>query len=101
MQPDRLMLFSFHSRFGSVFYSMTDRVSTRGRLNVLVLTPDQLNAYEATDTGDELPKELRITSPSLEGFLLVRSFAVTPDDRPAARAALSALDCSVAKPPQA
>jgi uncharacterized membrane protein len=100
LQPDQMMLFSFHARFGDVFYSMTDRVASHGHLDVLVLTPDQLEDYEANDTGDELPKQLRIVSPSQKGFVLVRSFADQADDLPDARAAIAAMNCATTQAPQ-
>jgi uncharacterized membrane protein len=100
LEPEQMMLFSFHARFGDVFYSMSDRVASHGRFDVLVLTPDQLDAYEAADTGDELPKELRIVSPSLQGFVLVRAFAEQRGDLPVARAAIAAMHCGTTQAPQ-
>lgn len=100
LRPEQMILFSFHSRFGQVFYSMTDRVATRGRLDVLVLTPDQLEDYEANDTGDGLPKQVRIVSPSRQGFVLLRAFARQAGDLPAARASIAAIDCATTQAPQ-
>ncbi|HUZ67620.1 MAG TPA: DUF1254 domain-containing protein [Beijerinckiaceae bacterium] len=100
LEPGQLILFSFHARFGQVFYSMTDRVASHGGLDVLVLTLDQLQAYEANDTGDELPKQLRIVSPSMRGFVLLRALAVQPGDMPQARASISAVDCTKTQAPQ-
>jgi uncharacterized membrane protein len=99
LPPEQMMLFSFHGRYGDVFYSMTDRAASKGRLDVLVLTPDQLDAYEAHDTGDEMPKELRIVSPTPDGFVLLRAFAAQPGDLDAARAVLGAISCNVAALP--
>lgn len=100
LRPEQLILFSFHSRFGEVFYSMTDRVASHGRLDVLVLTPDQLQDYEANDTGDELPRQLRIVSPSMRGFVLFRALAAQPGDMPAARASIAAIGCAMTQAPQ-
>ena len=99
LEPDQMILFSFHARFGDVFYSMSDRVASHGRFDVLILTPDQLDAYEANDSGDELPKELRVVSPSLQGFVLARAFAEQRGDLPAARAAIVAMNCAPTQAP--
>lgn len=101
LEPDRMVLFSFHGRYGNVFYSMSDRAASKGKLDVLVLTPDQLDAYEANDTGDEMPKELRIVSPTVDGFALFRAFADQPSDLEGARSALAGMTCKVATPPRA
>lgn len=100
LEPEQLILFSFNSRFGDVFYSMTDRVAAHGRLDVLVLTPDQLDDYEANDSGDELPKELRIVAPSMRGFVFLRAMAPQPGDMPAARASIAAIACGQTQAPQ-
>jgi len=99
--PGRMILFSFHSRFGEVYYSMTDRVASHGALAVLVLTPDQLQNYEAADTGDERPKQLRIVSPSVRGFVLLRALARQPADMGRARASLAAVSCAKTAAPAA
>jgi uncharacterized membrane protein len=99
LPPDQMMLFSFHGRYGDVFYSMSDRAASKGRLDVLVLTQEQLDAYEAHDTGDELPKELRIVSPTSEGFVLFRAFADQPGELDAAKTSLGAIACGVTNAP--
>jgi uncharacterized membrane protein len=100
MVPDALMLFSFHARYGQVFYSMTDRGASRGRLDVLVLTPSQLEDVEAQEADDELPKELRIVSPTLQGFVVFRALAEQPGDMPDAARRVSAIGCSLANVPR-
>ena len=99
MAPDMLMVFSFHGRHGQVYYSMTDRGASRGRLDVLVLNQEQLDDVEARDSGDELPQELRILSPAREGFVLVRALAEQPGDAPEARRRLASLGCALDKAP--
>lgn len=99
MVPDALMLFSFHARHGNVYYSMTDRGASRGRLDVLVLTRAQLDDVEARDTGDELPQELRIVAPSREGFILFRALAEQPGDETEARKRVASIGCALDKTP--
>ncbi len=92
---DNLVLLSFHSRYGDVFYSMTDRSATRGVLDILLVTPAQLTAIEAYDSEDELPSELRLTTPQTTGFVILRSLAAQPGGRDAARARLQSITCAV------
>ena len=73
-----LALLSFRNRYGIAFYSMNDRGTTRGDVNVLILTRAQLEIIEADDPEDELPSELRLVSSSNFGFVLVRAFAPEP-----------------------
>jgi uncharacterized membrane protein len=100
MAPDALMLFSFHSRFGAVYYSMTDRGASRGRLDVLVLTAAQLDDVEAQDAPDELPQELRIVAPSREGFVLFRALAEQDGDVADARKRVSSIGCALDRVPR-
>ena len=95
LAPDPLMLFSFHGRHGQIFYSMTDRSATRGKLDMLLLTREQLNVVEANDPEDELPQDLRIIAPTLEGFLLFRSLAENPGEMGQAQARIAALSCGL------
>jgi len=95
LTPDALMLFSFHGRHGQIFYSMTDRSATRGKLDMLLLTREQLNVVEANDAEDELPQDLRIIAPTLEGFVLFRSLAENPGEMAQAQARIAALSCGL------
>ncbi len=97
LAPDALTLFSFHGRHGQIFYSMTDRSATRGKLDVLLLTRQQLDAVEANDPEDELPQDLRIIAPTPEGFLLFRALAEFPGEMPDAQARIQAIACSLDK----
>ena len=95
LPPDQLLLMSFHGRQGQVFYSMTDRSATRGLIDVLVLTRPQLDVVEANDAEDELPQDLRIVAPTLEGFILFRALAERPIERPDARQRLTTIGCGL------
>jgi len=93
LSGDGLLLFSFHNRFGTTFYSMTDKGALRGRLDVLVLTPEQLEAVEAFDPEDELPQELRLVAPTKEGFVLIRSLSPERGNLAEAKARLAQVGC--------
>ena len=95
LPPDALTLMSFHARFGEIYYSMTDRSATRGKLDVLLVTPEQLEAAEANDAEDELPQDLRILAPTLQGFILIRALAERSGDFADAQKRVLSIGCSV------
>ncbi len=88
-----LVMISFRNRFGSAFYAMTDRGTSRGRLDVVVATRAQLDAIEAQDTEDEVPLDLRLLAPSQEGFVMLRALSLEPGQRADAEARLKAISC--------
>ncbi len=93
LSGEGLTLISFRNRFGTAFYAMNDRGTSRGDLNVVVVTRAQLEEIEANDPEDELPSELRLVSPSLEGFVLLRALAAERSLYPAAMQRLLAISC--------
>ncbi len=93
LAADALVLLSFHGRTAQTFYAMTDRSALRGAIDVVVATRDQLDEIESHDTEDELPQELRLEAPSLQGFMLVRALAERPSLMGEARERLSSLSC--------
>jgi len=97
LPPDALMLISFHARHGQIFYSMTDRSATHGKLDVLLVTRQQLDVVEANDPEDELPQDLRIIAPTQEGFLLFRALAEYPGELADARDRIQSLSCGLDK----
>ena len=84
---------SLHSRPGSVFYALTDKAAVRGRLEALVLTAAQLRVVAAKDSEDDPSQDLRIVSPSVEGFAMVRAFSEQPSLYPQAEADARSLHC--------
>lgn len=97
LAPDALLLMSFHGRQGQIYYSMTDRSATRGKLDVLLATRPQLDVVEANDPEDELPQDLRIITPTLEGFLLFRALAEFPGEMADARKRVQSIFCGLDK----
>lgn len=93
LNGDGLLLLSFRHRFGTSFYAMNDRGASRGELDVVIVTRSQLEELQANDPEDELPLELRLQAPSLEGFVLLRTLAATPSQRDAAIAGLKRISC--------
>lgn len=88
-----LVLMSFRNRFGTAFYAMTDRGTSRGRLDVVIVTRAQLDAIEAQDSEDEVPSDLRLLSPSPEGFVMLRALSLEPSQRADAEARLRSISC--------
>ena len=97
LPPDALMLMSFHGRQGQIYYSMTDRSATRGKLDVLLVTRRQLDVVEANDPEDELPQDLRIITPTLEGFVLFRALAEFPGEMEDAKKRIQSIFCGLDK----
>ncbi|HEY8578947.1 MAG TPA: hypothetical protein VIL72_03620 [Beijerinckiaceae bacterium] len=91
---DGLVTFSFRDRRGATFYALTDRGGLRNRLDVVLLTRQQLETLETFDPEDELPQELRLTPPDMDGFVVARSFIQDRLDAPAARRRLAAASCA-------
>ena len=99
LSGDGLTLMSFRNRFGTAFYSMTDRGTSRGLLDVVVVTRAQLEAKEADDPEDELPSELRLVSPTMQGLVLLRALAPEKGNYPKAVAGLKAITCELEPQP--
>ena len=86
---------SFHSRRGVVFYALTDRAANRGRMEALIVTPEQLRTLVARDDEDNPTDDLRIVSPTPQGFVMARVLTGSPDDEPAAAQQASAMTCGL------
>jgi uncharacterized membrane protein len=89
---------SFHSRRGAVFYALTDRAATHGMMEALIATPKQLRALIAQDDEDNPSEDLRIASPTPQGFVLARIFSELPSLYVEAEAEAKSLSCA-AEPP--
>ena len=89
---------SFHSRRGAAFYAFTDRAATHGFMEAVIVTPKQLRALVAQEDEDNPSEDLRIASPTVEGFVLSRVFSELPGLYPAAEDQAKALSC-VPEPP--
>ena len=72
------MSFAFYTPTGGVFYALTDRSATRGKLEVVLVTQAQLEELQANDPEDEPVSELRLVAPGRTGFVTVRTLAMEP-----------------------
>jgi uncharacterized membrane protein len=84
---------SFHSRRGVVFYALTDRAANQGRMEALIVTPEQLRTLIAHDDEDNPSDDLRIVSPTAKGFVMARALSENPDLLPDAQTQASAMTC--------
>jgi uncharacterized membrane protein len=92
--PSGFVSLSFHTRRGAIFYALTDRAATHGALEALVLTEDQLRARAAKDDEDTPVQELRVTSPTNAGFVLMRSLSEEPSLYARAQGVARSLTCT-------
>ncbi len=90
----RFASLSFHTRRGAIFYAITDKAATRGVLEALVVTEDQLRALEAKDDEDTPTRDLRVVSNANEGFVMARAFSEEPSLYPRAESQVRALTCA-------
>ena len=84
---------SFHSRRGAVFYALTDRAATKGMMEAVIATPKQLRQLNAQDDEDNPSQELRIASPTPQGFVLARIFSELPSLYGEAETQAKSLSC--------
>ncbi len=92
---DKMLTLSFRTPTGEIFYSMTDRAAQHGKIDVLILTPDQLESLEAeADDDEEAPQELRLVAPAQKGFVLVNALAAFPSERQEAEERVKAMVCA-------
>ncbi len=85
---------SVHTRRGAVVYAITDRAATHGYMEAVVANAAQLRALVAEDDEDNPSEDLRIVSPTNEGFVLTRVLSELPDLYGEAEAQAKALDCA-------
>lgn len=70
-----MLAVSFHSRRGRPFYGLTDRSGNEGKIDLVVMTAEQIAKL---DTEDEDPlREVRIEAPEPEGFVEFDALART------------------------
>lgn len=97
--PEELLALSFHARTGRIFHSATDRSAIKGKIDVLIGDARQIEAVEGEDE-EAPPQQLRVTSPTKRGFVLLRSLAKRPSDRDRAEQRLRAVSCETIAEPE-
>jgi len=85
---------SFHARRDVVFYALTDKAATRGVVEAVLGTPQQVRALAAKDDEDSPSRDLRVAAPAREGYVVIRVFSEFPSLYPEAEAEAKRLTCS-------
>jgi uncharacterized membrane protein len=94
VDADRMITLSFRTPAGRIFYSMSDRAAQHGKIDVLVLSAEQLESLEAEDDEeDDAVQALRLVAPTQRGVVLINSLAVLPSEWPEAEQRVKALSC--------
>lgn len=95
IDPDRMITLSFRTPAGRIFYSMNDRAAQHGKIDVLVLSAEQLESLEAeTDEDDDSGQELRLVAPMQKGFIFINSLAALPSEWSEAEQRIKAFSCA-------
>jgi uncharacterized membrane protein len=93
------LAFSFHSGGGRLYHAITDRAAIKGKIDIVIGDEKQMDALQSA--ADEAPpQEVRLTSPTKRGFVLIRSLAKRPADQARARERLKAVSCARFDPPK-
>jgi len=87
--------FSFHTKTRGVFFAVTDRAAIRGELELVVMTPRQLDEARAAEDENEPNRDVRIVAPQEQGYIVVRVAAPYPSERAQAEEAAKAVTCTV------
>jgi uncharacterized membrane protein len=91
---DELMTLSFHAGDGRVFYALSDRAAQRGALDLVLMTRAQLDEALGLEDEDDAPRDARLLSPVLRGYVVARVLALQPGEMPGARVLASGLACA-------
>jgi uncharacterized membrane protein len=78
-----------------VFYALTDRAAVRGELELVVMTPRQLDEALAMEDENDPSRDVRILTAQREGFVIVRVAAPLPSLRAEAEATAKAVSCVI------
>lgn len=90
---DDFLAFSFHSGGGRLYHAVTDRAAIKGKIDIVIGDERQMDALQSM-SDEAPPQEVRLTSPTKRGFVLIRSFAKRPADQARARDRLNAVSCA-------
>ena len=66
---ERFMALAIHSRTGLAFYGLNDRAGNDGKLELVLMTPAQLDRAVAADSEDSPVRDVRVVTPENEGFV--------------------------------
>ncbi len=98
-EGEDFLAFSFHSGGGRLYHAVTDRAAIKGKIDIVIGDERQMDALQSM-SDEAPPQEVRLTSPTKRGFVLVRSFAKRPGDQARARERLNSVNCTRFDPPK-
>lgn len=84
---------SFHSGGGRLYHAVTDRAAIKGKIDIVIGDEKQMDALQSA-SDEAPPQEVRLTSPTKRGFVLVRAFAKRTTDQARARERLASVSCA-------
>lgn len=84
---------SFHTKAGLPFYALTDRAATRGVIEAVLATPEDVRVLEAKDDEENPSHDLRVAAAAREGFVVMRVFSEAPSLLSSAEGQAKALSC--------
>ncbi|MCB8820081.1 DUF1254 domain-containing protein [Microvirga rosea] len=87
--------FSFHTKTRGVFFAVTDRAAVRGELELVVMTPRQLDEARAAEDENDPSRDVRIVAPQEQGYIVVRVAAPHASQRGRAEETAKAVTCTV------
>ena len=90
---------SFLTSGGRLYHAVTDRAAIKGRIEIVIGDEKQMDALQGA-SDEATPQEVRLTSPTKRGFVLVRAFAKRSTELPRARERLAAVNCARFDPPR-
>jgi uncharacterized membrane protein len=90
---ENFLALSFLSSGGRLYHAITDRAAIKGKINIVVADEKQMETLQSV--GDEAsPQEVRLTSPSKRGLVLIRAFAKRETELARARERLNQVTCA-------
>jgi uncharacterized membrane protein len=84
---------AIHNSFGQPFYLLTDKAAREGVVEVKIFASEEQAATDA-EAAPDAASQLRIVSPTVAGFALVRLFAAGESARQGVRAVAAKASCA-------
>ncbi|MCI0465815.1 MAG: hypothetical protein L0Y57_02240 [Beijerinckiaceae bacterium] len=95
VEGDKLLTLAFRTPSGKLFYSMTDLAAQQGKIDVVVLTAEQLESVEAEDDEENPSQDLRLLAPGTKGFVIASALAPFTGERAGAEKRIKSVSCGV------
>jgi uncharacterized membrane protein len=93
VEGDGFLALSFHTPNGKLFYALSDSAAHEGRMDIVVLTAQQLEAVEADDDEENPSQDLRLLAPTSRGFVFINTLAALPGEREEAEQRFKSVSC--------